>query len=146
MRLDSACGILLMYGHPLYVATTLGILAYQMRLLNRHDYGCVAAFCLPFISLLPIIPISHASYTELVISSEWYRADDLFGYLSVCVVLVAALLLVKRDDGNLLPRAKADAGCLSTEEVKRQHLYHAVYWSHASIVWTILTQVTQLGG
>lgn len=91
------------YGHPLYVATTLAIVIHEMRILNRYNFGPLAAFLSPFISLLPIIQISHASYSELILFPSMYEYDDILGYIIVAAILVVAILLIKRDDMNLLP-------------------------------------------
>lgn len=101
--IGTTCAVLWIYGNPFYIGATPGVLIYEMRILSRYNFGCVAAFCLPLVSLLPIILISHTSYTELVVSNEWYRIDDLLGYLVACAALVAAILLVKRDNRNLSP-------------------------------------------
>ncbi len=96
-------GALFGNGSPFYVAAMLGVVFHEMRILNRYAYGPIAAFCVPFISLLPIVPISHASYSKLVVFDDFQGMSDLVGYLVASGVLISAILLLKRDDRNLLP-------------------------------------------
>ncbi len=97
------CVAVFTYGHPFYVGTTLAVVIHEMRILNRYDFGPITAFLSPAISLLPIITISHASYTELTLSSLTYRYEAILGYVAVVAILVVTILLIKRDDRNLLP-------------------------------------------
>jgi len=91
------------YGHPIYVGATLAVVIHEMRVLDRYNLGPLSAVFSPAISLLPIIPISHASYVELTLSSATYSFEPIIGYLLIIVILLKVVSLIKKDDEELLP-------------------------------------------
>jgi hypothetical protein len=91
------------YGHPLYVGTVLAVVIYEMRVLNRYDLGPIAAIASPVVSILPIVPISHATYARLVLFTQTSAVEPIFGYLLVGILFVSAIMLIKKDDARLLP-------------------------------------------
>ena len=103
MGIGILCGAVFTYGHPFYLGATLAIVIHEMRILFRYKLSPLTAFLSPLISLLPIIPISHASYTELTLSSLTYQFEAILGYVIVVITLLVGILLIKRDDRNLLP-------------------------------------------
>lgn len=104
---------LLANGHPLFVAAIYAVTLHEMRVLDRYTFGLVAAAVLPTISILPIVPMSHAAYSELVLDNAWADIDGLVGTGVVVVLLSVTIVLLKQDDHELLPligKAEADDG------------------------------------
>jgi hypothetical protein len=97
------CGALFTYGHPFYLVVTIGVTIHAMRVLNRYSLTPLLSIVAPIITMLPLIPISHASYMPFTISSITYRYEAIGGYAFVVIALFAALLLLKKDDWTLLP-------------------------------------------
>jgi hypothetical protein len=91
------------YAHPIYLATVVGVVIHEMRVLDRYDLGPIAAISAPVVSILPLVPTSHASYSQLTLSSETAAFEPLVGYLLVTVLLVVVIVLIKKDDRELLP-------------------------------------------
>jgi hypothetical protein len=89
--------------HPFYVAAILGVAIHQLRILNRYEFGHLAAFLIPVVSLLPVAQMSHAAYSELVLAPSMAGVDDIIGYMVAIIILGMAIILLKRDDNRILP-------------------------------------------
>lgn len=96
-------GALPTYGHPVYLAVTIGVTIHAMRLLDRYSLRALSAVIAPIITMLPLVLMSHASYMPFTISSVTYRYEAIGGYAFVVITLVAAIMLLKKDDWELLP-------------------------------------------
>ncbi len=103
IALGTLVGAAFAYGHPLYLGLTLAFVIHEMILLDRFGLGAFSAFCAPVVSLVPIVNISHASYTLLTLSSATYQFEAIIGYAVVTILLVTSVALLKRDDKQLLP-------------------------------------------
>ena len=90
--------------HTAYLGATIAVAVHEMRILNRYGLGPFTSFFSPLVSLLPIIPISHASatYSRLTLSSLTYSFEPVLGYLVVIGILVCTIVLIKKDDRCLL--------------------------------------------
>jgi hypothetical protein len=89
--------------NPFYAATILGVVIHEMRVLNRFVLGPIAAVCAPLVSILPLIPTSHAAYSQLTLSPETAFFEPIIGYLLVLALLIIVFFLLKADDRKLLP-------------------------------------------
>jgi hypothetical protein len=100
----SAFGILgpsaFAYGHPIYIAILIGVVIHELRILSRYGYGKAGAFFIPLVSTMPLIPISHSSYSLLALFGS---SGFLIGYTALIALLIVDILLLKRDDLALLP-------------------------------------------
>jgi len=103
VTVGTLCGSLLTYGHPFYLAVTIGVTIHAMRVLNRYSLGPVSAVIAPIITICPLILTSHASYSPLTLSSITYLFEAIGGYVFVVIALLAVIVLLKRDDWQLLP-------------------------------------------